>query len=191
MLPPQWQQIPLRNGTETAVRNILDGAFSRLRRDLPRDKLAPYRGELERRLAQLAAQARRNGGTCLYLPVEPMHGIPVAASFVVSEGSIGAGTIDPGLIAAHLADGSNGPTPVTADGATAIRIERIAPPDPANEIDHRSHRVDYVISVPGQDDRWLIVAFSTIGSGDPDGAHAKLLVELFDAIMSTFRWTGV
>lgn len=38
--------------------------------------------------------------------------------------------------------------------------------------------------------RWLIAAFSTLGDGDPGGEHAKILVELFDAIMSTFHWTS-
>jgi hypothetical protein len=31
--------------------------------------------------------------------------------------------------------------------------------------------------------------FSTLGDGDPAGEYASLLADLFDAIMSTFRWT--
>jgi hypothetical protein len=34
-----------------------------------------------------------------------------------------------------------------------------------------------------------MVVFSTVGDGDPAGQFAGILVELFDAIMSTFRWT--
>jgi hypothetical protein len=34
-----------------------------------------------------------------------------------------------------------------------------------------------------------MAVFSTLGSGDPDGEYAKILVELFDAMMSTFRWS--
>jgi hypothetical protein len=34
----------------------------------------------------------------------------------------------------------------------------------------------------------LTVSFSTVGDGDPERAPARLFVELFDAIMSTFRW---
>jgi hypothetical protein len=44
--------------------------------------------------------------------------------------------------------------------------------------------------VPGADDRWLVFAFSALGVGDPGDALAGLLVTLFDAIMSTFRWTS-
>jgi hypothetical protein len=36
---------------------------------------------------------------------------------------------------------------------------------------------------------WLIIAFSTLGDGRPEGPFTRLLVELFDAIVSTFRWT--
>jgi hypothetical protein len=34
----------------------------------------------------------------------------------------------------------------------------------------------------------VLAAFSTFGGGDPDDGFAGLLVELFDAIISTFRW---
>ncbi len=104
VLPPQWHEIPLRSGTDEAIKKILDGAIAGLRRDLPRDRVAPYRMEIE--------------------------------------------------------------------------------------VEFGSRRVDYVIPVPGQRDRWLIAAFSTLGTGDPNDQHAKLLAELFEAIMATFRWTG-
>jgi hypothetical protein len=35
----------------------------------------------------------------------------------------------------------------------------------------------------------MVITFSTLGDGDPSGQYAGLLAELFDAIMSTFRWT--
>lgn len=76
------------------------------------------------------------------------------------------------------------------DGVAAVRIERTAAPDPDREIEFGSRRVDYVIPVPGQPEQWLIAAFSTLGSGDPDGEHARLLAGLFDAIMSTFGWAA-
>ena len=67
----------------------------------------------------------------------------------------------------------------------------MAAADPAQQIAYGSRRVDYLIPVPGHSRSMLVVAFSTIGDGDPDGQFAKLLVELFDAIMTTFRWTEV
>jgi hypothetical protein len=49
--------------------------------------------------------------------------------------------------------------------------------------------VDYVLAVPGDADRYLTIAFSTIGGGDPDDAYAIALVDLFDAMMLTWRWS--
>jgi hypothetical protein len=120
-----------------------------------------------------------------------MHDAPVAASFVVSEVSFGSQEeIDPGLIAARLAAAqAEGSATVSVNGAVGVRIERVGAPEPGKEIETASLRVDYVISVPGDPDRWLEIAFSTLGGGDPSDQYAKLLVELFDAIMSTFRWT--
>lgn len=190
VLPPAWRKIPVRRGTDQAIRAIVDQVFSNLPTNVPRDKVAPYRKEVERQLTSAAGRARRSGAVDLYLPVELMHGAPVAASFIVSEGALGSVTdIEPELILSYLAAGRDGNRAVTVDGAIGVRLERIARPDPAQELEHGSRRVDYVISVPAQTDRWVVVAFSTLGGGDPDDQYAKILVELFDAIMGTFRWS--
>lgn len=49
-------------------------------------------------------------------------------------------------------------------------------------------RVDYRTAVPSDERRWIVVAFSTPGDGDPNSGITALLVELFAAIMSTWRW---
>lgn len=192
VLPPAWRKIPVRSGTEEAVKEIVDQAFKNLPKGFPRDKATPYRVELRRQLTDAARRARQQGGSDLYLPVELEHGALLAASFVVSEGSVpssGDPDPDPSRVLAVLAAESGG-RPVTVDGAIGTRSERTAPPDPGSGIDFGSRRVDYVLSVPGDDSRWLLVAFSALGAGDPEDKFAKLLVELFDAIMSTFRWVG-
>jgi hypothetical protein len=51
-----------------------------------------------------------------------------------------------------------------------------------------SRRVDYALAVPGRPNQWLILVFTALDSSDPDDRYATVLVELFDAIMSTFRW---
>jgi len=185
VLPPGWAAIPLRSGTRAAVRDILDSSF----RGLPRDKYGPYRHELERRLHELADQARCNSGVDLYLPVDLMHGLPVSASFVVSEVSFGSiETPDPALVVAKLAADSTGSGVVSVDGAMAARTERIVAGDAAKGSGHATRRVTYIVAVPGDADRWLSVAFSTPGAGGPEDNVSNLLVELFDAMMATFRW---
>jgi hypothetical protein len=194
VLPPAWRKIPVRGGTDKAIKEIVDQAFANLPKEIPRDKVTPYRLELGRQLADAARRARQQGGTELYLPVELEHGTLIAASFVVSEGSVGPPSgedLDPAQIIALMTAEADDGQAVTVDGAVGVRTERVAPPDPASGIDFGSRRVDYVISVPGDARRWLLVAFSALGAGDPDDKFAELLVELFDAIMSTFRWARV
>lgn len=195
VLPPGWYQIPVREGTRDAIRKIVSRTFAHPPEGVPRDAMTPYRLELERRLSEAAGQARRQGGVHLYLPVTTRHGALMAASFVVSEGSLGSlEDIRPEMVVAALAAGDaaaggGGNRTVALDGAPGVRMERTAPADPGKGIDYGSRRVDYVIPVPGEQDRWLVVAFSTLGGGDPDDEYARILVDLFDAIMSTFRWT--
>ena len=192
VLPPGWERIPARQGAEDAIKAILDHKFKELPPDLPRDQLAPYRAEIEGKLRKAAAQARKNGAIDLYLPVQLRNGLPVPASFVVSEGAIPtAGVTEPDQIVSHLVAESADGTPVTVDGVSGARSERSAGPDPDQGIEYGSRRVDYAVPVPGPGGRWLLFAFSTLGAGDPGDQVARMLVQLFDAMMSTFRWATV
>lgn len=49
--------------------------------------------------------------------------------------------------------------------------------------------VDYFVSVPGDPGHWFVAAFSTIGAGNPHDDLASAMVEWFDALMTTFRWS--
>jgi hypothetical protein len=190
VLPPGWERIPLRGGTNQTIKTILDDRFRSLPDKLPRDKLIQYRVEVEGRLRKTATQARNQGGIDLYLPVDFQHGGPLAASFIVSQGSLGTTEpLDPAHLVTYLASESSADSAVTVDHAVGLRREQTAPPDPSQDLDYGSRRVDYIVAVPGQQDRWLFVTFSTLGGGDPDDRYAKAMVQLFDAIMSTFRWT--
>jgi hypothetical protein len=206
VLPTGWRRIPVRSGTKAAIRGITTEVLRRFP-EVSRDKLTPYRIELERRLSDMARQARSAGGLDLYVPVEYVHGTAVPASFVVSQvtlpvGSPGdqgdpdappegeAATAGPAEVIAAVTATNSSARPVVTGGAQAVRTESVAGPDPAQEIPVGSRRADYMIPLPGRADRWLIATFSTTGDGDPEGDFAKLLVELFDAIMLTFRWTA-
>ncbi|HYZ55271.1 MAG TPA: hypothetical protein VE733_17465 [Streptosporangiaceae bacterium] len=185
ILPPSWAKIPLRNGTDAAVRRILDRSFA----GFSRDQVAQQRHELRERLGKLIASAKSNAGLDLYLPVELMRGLAVPASFLVSEGAFDAGPETPpeeivAVLAARGADASL----TEVDGAIGVRQDKIVPPDRARDIQYGSRHVDYTLAVPGDTRRWLVIAFSTIGAGDPGDDIAQLLTGLFDAVMTTFRW---
>ncbi len=188
VLPPGWQHIPVRRGSDEAIAKISRGVVRQFSKSQPRDTLTAYRIELERRLRAAVGEARRKAATDIYLPVGLVRGIPVPASFLVSELSLGSvEDIDPAHMIANLASGEDSRA-VTVAGAIGARTERTARADPSQQAEHGSRRVDYVLAVPGDADRYLAVAFSTIGGGDPDDAYARVLVELFDAMMMTWRW---
>jgi hypothetical protein len=192
VLPPGWCRIPLRHGTNAAIRELLDAKF----RHLPRDTVAPYRAEIERRLKQRVAQARPAGGVDMYFPVEITEIGPLPASFVVSEIRLdlpsNTSNADPSLVVASLtADALDEPGAriVDIDGASGVRTEELVGAKPDAEFPYASRGVKYVLPMPGVSGRWLLVMFATPGAADPAGKLADLLVELFDAIMGTFRWT--
>ncbi|WP_445528259.1 hypothetical protein [Streptomyces cyslabdanicus] len=156
---------------------------------MPRDEVFAYRRDLEARLWQRIEEARKADGLDLYLPVELMHGISVPASILVSETRLtGEGGLDPQEAALLMAGSGDGRELLELDGAPAVRTERTEQADPERGVEFPSRRVDYQTPVPGQSWRWLTVAFSTVGAEDVDGEVSLLLVDLFDAVMTTFRW---
>ena len=196
VLPPGWRRIPVQHGTKAAIRGIVDEVLRRYPKDMPRDKMTHYRIEIERQLSDLARRARSTGGVDLYLPVEYVHGLTITASFVVSQVTLPVPetesaeqvAVGSAELVAYLTSGEGKASRVSVAGVDAARTESVAAPDPAERIAFGSRRVDYVIPLPGHPTRWMLAAFSTIGDGDPAGKFARLLVELFDAIMLTFRW---
>jgi hypothetical protein len=197
LLPSQWDQVPLRHGTEAAVRRILDAAFSRIPDGAPPDKIGPYKRELERRFRGAVAEVQKGDALDLYLPVKPTDDVNLGASIVVSESLLprrpqGGPHGEPTELAVQLlsrdgvenADLSSG----EIDGALAVRREHVAAADPGTGAELASRRVEYIVSVPDDPNRWFVAAFSTIGAGDPRDELADALVEWFDAVMATFRW---
>ncbi|WP_055565402.1 hypothetical protein [Streptomyces atriruber] len=191
IIPPGWSRIPLREGSQDAVKEIVDEAAERASRELPKDKVAEARMELYRRLNASVKEAQRRDGVDLYLPVEPMHGYLVAASIVVAKLDTGLreGVSPQDMLTQLLAD-SKDSEPAELDGAAGLRKERTMPADPRKGAETASKHVDYVVRVPssGGDAGWVVVSFTTLGDGNPEGDFTEILVELFDAVMTTFRW---
>jgi hypothetical protein len=116
-----------------------------------------------------------------------MHGIAIPASFVITEVAESGTGSDAGTVS-DLA-GEPGARSVDIDGSRGARLDELVKPDSlmTDLADTTSRRISYVLPAPGVP-RWLVVTYSTIGDGDPNGDFAQILVELFDAIMTTFRW---
>ncbi|MFJ6569857.1 hypothetical protein ACIQNU_20790 [Streptomyces sp. NPDC091292] len=213
LLPEDWVRIPVRYGDpDGAVRSLVASAFAQVPSDVPRDRLTPLRLELERRLRKAVAEARGAGALEMYLPVKLAGEVNLGASFTVSPARIPSRTTGPGggadpeggtrpvsdsaEIAVQLlaGDGAAGAADVELssgeiDGALAVRRERVVPADPERGMELASRRVEHLVAVPGDAGRWLVVAFSTVGAGDPRDDLADAMVEWFDALMTTFRWS--
>lgn len=191
IIPPGWTRIPLKEGTQEAVKEIVDQAAERISGDLPRDKVSKARLELYRRLNSSVKDAQRQGGVDLYLPVDPMHGVLIAASIVVAkvDTSLRDGVGGQDVLTQLLSDYADAES-VEVAGSAAVRNERTVDADPEKDAEAPSKHVDYIVQVPssGADSGWVVVSFSTIGDGDPAGDLTAVLVELFDAVMTTFRW---
>ncbi|MFD9936582.1 hypothetical protein ACFWZ6_26015 [Streptomyces massasporeus] len=189
--PPGWDMIPLREGTSEAIKRIVDRSVDELPDDIARDDLSKARLELMKRLKRVARQARETRAMDLHLPVERVDGMALPASFIVSE-PLAAPTValDSGLILSSLRPDASQSEEVTIDGSTGFRVDGVAQPDPDRDVEFASRRVEYLLQIPNSTPpAWLTISFSTIADGRPDGEMADLLVDLFDAVMTTFRWS--
>lgn len=189
VVPPPWRRIALDGSAEPTVRAIVDDvAAQHTPKEVPPDQVGPRKRELVRDLMKQVTEARDTGGVDLYIPLQQVHGYSVQASFTVSrvlpDATMTADEI-PQVMASLLRDPSVGP--VSIDDTVWVRRERAVPTDDAEPVD--SIRIEYVTAVPGQARAWILVAFSAVGAPivGPDG-EGNLLVELFDAIMTTWRW---
>jgi hypothetical protein len=182
-LPPEWIRVSLTGTVEQAVKDITDRMF----RHLPRDEYVQERRAVEQQVSDMVRRARAGNGLDLYLPVEEMHGVTLAASFVVG-GALMPDELDDIESVALLGELAQSGRLVEVDGVPGVRTERVEPADERQGVSVASRHVDYTFPIPGDARRWLAVTFSTPGAGDPGDPMAEALVELFDAIMTTFRW---
>src|SRR5699024_1408634 len=86
VLPPGWSRIPLGSGSRAAVRAVVDRAVA----GLDDRRAVDVRRRLQQLLSEQVQAAQAQSGIELYLPTEPVHGISVPASVVVSLPPVGA-----------------------------------------------------------------------------------------------------
>ncbi|MYS24363.1 hypothetical protein GA0115240_163537 [Streptomyces sp. DvalAA-14] len=195
LLPPGWVRVPLRNGTRAVLDARIFRGIERIPAGVPRDKGMAYRLYVRRRVEGLVAEARKAGGLDLYVPVgaRPGGGM-LAASFVVAEVAEVEGVegvegeaAQPEAVLGRLA-GEAGEVRGVAE-TVGVRREYVrAAAEEEAEAGVPTRHVDYVVPVPGDGGRWLTVSFSTAGDGDPASPFTRAVAELFDAMMTTFRW---
>ena len=189
--PPGWDSIPLQQGTREAIQRIVQKSVAQLPIGFPKDDIPAARMQLTKELKKTVRKARKSAGLTLYLPVEPMHGMIVPASFVVSEPlTAPSGRVEPDGVLLDLARGSEDASARELGGSAAVRTLEKVPADPDQGVEVPSWRVQYTVPIPNSAPaRWLTFSFSTLVSPDMDIEFTETLVELFDAVMTTFRWS--
>lgn len=189
--PPGWDTIPLQNGTKEAIQRAVRRSVSQLPAGFPKDDIPKARMLLTKELKETVRKARKANGLTLYLPVERMHGILIPASFVASE-PLGSptGNSKPEAVLLDLARDADDASPRELDGTAAVRIVRKRPADPDKGVEVPSWQVQYTVPIPRSVPcQWLTFSFSTLVAPDMDLEFTETLVELFDAVMTTFRWS--
>ena len=192
-LPPGWVRLPARVGDEAELAALIEVIVAEaLPASLPRDRAEPWRGEMRKVFTGIVAEARDAGASAVYLPVRPVNGVNIPASFVESEIDDG-GVDDVGSVLAGILAGSEDGTLQVIDGAHAARTDsstvRVEPRDGWPEMTTR--QIVYTVEVPHREGRWVVLSFSAASGDSPSGALSDALVELFDALMLTFRWSDV
>jgi hypothetical protein len=190
---PGWENLSLSMADRGDLdRRIDELAHRSVPDDVPRDTATPFRKEIRKQLARLTDQARQAGAGLLCLPTKRMGDIPIPASYTVSEWrDADRDEVEPSQLLDVLAANSIFATRlVDIDGQPALREEGVEAADPVSEplATHAGRRVSYTIAAPDDRRAWVVFTFSTLGDGNPEGALADILVELFDAQLTTLRW---
>jgi hypothetical protein len=192
-LPPGWMRLPARASDEADLAALIEVIVAEaLPASLPRDKAEPWRGEMRKTFTAIVVEARDAGASAVYLPVRPVNGVNIPASFVESEIDDG-GVGDVGSVLAGILAGSENGTLHVIDGAHAARTDsstvRVEARDGWPEMTNR--QIVYTVEVPHREGRWVVLSFSAASGDSPSTALSDALVELFDALMLTFRWSDV
>ncbi|MGH3693494.1 MAG: hypothetical protein ACRDRX_05770 [Pseudonocardiaceae bacterium] len=183
LLPPGWWHIPLDERRGQSIQALLDRRLV----SLPRDRVATLRRELEGELTQLVERAVANGAVEMYLNVDLMRGLPVAASCLVTVVPTGAATSLPTAeLAALMGDQPGDEVGVLeVAGASAARVRRREPVTDADGLptgELALTRLQVYVPVPNKAEM-LLLSFST-----PMDPIADAMVALFDAIAGSLQW---
>jgi hypothetical protein len=189
LLPPGWARIPLDGRTPARVKALVSERLSAA----PAAQRQALRTALTREITDTLATAARHGGLDVFLSLDPVAGLPVPASALVTH--LEARDDDPlAALFERLAAGGDGVEVLEIDvvevaGAPAVRRrarrrEEVAPAgDLPGGVLHVT-QLEYLVPVPGGGGA-LVLAFST-----PIERLGPALVELFDVMATSLRWVS-
>ncbi|MGH3831276.1 MAG: hypothetical protein ACRDRS_12660 [Pseudonocardiaceae bacterium] len=183
LLPPGWWHIPLDERRGQSVTALLDRQLA----SLPRDRVTTLRRELDGELTRQVERAVVSGAVEMYLSVDLLRGLPVAASCLVTVVPTGAATALPAAELAMMMGERPGDEVGVLEvaGAPAARVRRREPVTEADDLSTGElavTRLQVYVPVPDTPEM-LLLSFST-----PMDPIADAMVALFDAIAGSLRW---
>lgn len=144
---------------------------------------APHlKAEARDHLQQQADEAAALGGVQLFLSVDAVEGVPLGASLLVTRAAMST-PAELGELVEQARAGGRAVEQVVLPGGRALRSLWREPPGPDDPAGLATTCVDWHVPVPGEP-AVLLLQFRT-----PLEPLAEVLVELFDAVAATLRWT--
>jgi len=185
LLPPGWVRIKL-DGSEPVVLASLVAAKVATVDPAQREEA---RALLTRTLGSALRDAKTAGGLDVLISVAESHGVPIAASCLITYLDQDGTKVPLDGLLMDLAARGGQVTGTEIAGGPAIRHQyEILPPDGSHTgdpepVSTRVTMADFFVPLPGQPGL-LVLSFST-----PVEPLAEALVMLFDAIAESLRWT--
>ncbi|MEO7123104.1 MAG: hypothetical protein ABI400_08330 [Lacisediminihabitans sp.] len=185
--PPGWVHIVLDESADATGRVLAE----RIAFAAPQANRVQARHFFDSMVGEAIVEARANGGQDLYLPTEPVDGIPLSMSIIVAVSPPQAGTGSPSE--ALLAFSANDPTAKasTIDNQLAVRryVDVAAKLDGDGKIEQPASRQITYLTTPPDDERVMLITSSILRLDVPDGDTLLEAMEfLFDAMVGTVRF---
>jgi hypothetical protein len=182
-VPSDWWRIDLDPRRRVrSVRALLDRQFA------GHDDLARLRRQTEANLVHQAEEAAAGGGIELFVTTEPVAGVPLPATLLVSLAppAPDPGVVTPSDLVTHLAATHPAEQATLADLPAGLavrhRYRAVSQPDP-DEAEIVSVNLTTYLAVPEGEGAYLMLSFST-----PVEPLGDAMAGLFDAISATVRW---
>ena len=174
VVPDGWFAVDLEPGRmERSVAALVKRQFAGI------DNAPHLRAQARQQLLAQTQAAQAAGGLEMFLSLQQVAGVPIAASLVIflvpPPGPHGVAAAD---LARSLTGGERRVAVVDLPAGQAVRaLGRLSPPD-----GQESATLEVFVPVP-HNGGWLLLSFAT-----PLGPLVPALTKLFDAICTTLRW---
>lgn len=209
VVPPGWTRLDLRRALAPQVDELMGSMLE----DAPADRRAAAEPALKSRLLSMLTDLAGGGVLDLVIPMVAYEGVTFPASFAFTRFAIPPGTDPIDVLTALAMTDSTADLREISDlvalrtsstefvNADAVAAQLTLAAVEAGLVVERGHdpggaagailsrRVRYVVGVPEDRERWIMVLFSALETEDTDSIELVAGLEaLFDTVMSSMRF---